>query len=277
MERLTDRASILFDTTSSTSATGDDFGTRTKQVTLVQPVTFNDNRPRKYRVNRVILSPEIPNIYSYGSFNNTQMRISINGGVAWSIVQFSNGVFTINMIQDSITNAFAQTGSLVVGGIPVIVSYNPATHFVYVTLQSTALTAGQVGVDFGFSSFYQLLGFDTPAHSKFIADGTYTAQGIPNLDSQGTSILVSMDIIQGARYKNGVFSNIVCRVPIVVAASQVEIIYPSGSTGFISDWIKSSIPSTIMTYTIDYISEKTGSPIVFLFGNATLEIEIANT
>jgi len=268
---------VILDYTATSDSSGNQKGTRGSTISLVQPLMFDDRRLRQFRVNRVILSPEIPNVYNYGGFNNTVIAISGDGGTQWSSIQMTDGIYQLSMIQDTITNAFSQLGILDPNAtnVPIVVSYNPATRQVYTSIDSTALTAGhQACVDYGITPFYQLLGYNSAINSKFIADGIYVAQLPPNLDIQGTSILVTCSVIQGARYRNGVFSNVIARVPIVQSAGQIEIVFPSGNTGFISDWVTANIPASVMNYAVDFVSELTGKSIVFLYGNATLELEL---
>jgi len=254
---------------------GTPFGIRRGNVSLVQPVQFDSNKKKEYQVVRVILSPEIPNVYSYGSFNNTQIRITNNAGISWSIVQFPNGIYTTSMIQDSITNAFLQAGWISISSSPpVIVSYNPATRLIYSMINSANLAVGtQAGIDFGYSQFYNMLGYSTPANAIFIIDGTYSAQLPPNLDTQGTTVVITCSLIQGSRYSNGQFSNIVCRIPLVTTTSQIEICWPSAATGLLSPIIECSTSNAVMNYTVDFTTES-GQSMVWLYGEVIFELDI---
>lgn len=268
---------LLQSITTKDQITGNDFGTRKNTVTLVQPIQLDPNKKTKYQIQRVILTPEIPNVYSYGSFDNTKLRISNDGGLNWTIVQFANGIYQIDMIQANIFNAMLQAGwVLSTSSPPVIVNYNPATRLVYVTLDSTLLKVGtQVGVDFGYSKFYQMLGFSSPIAASFVLDGTFSATLPPQLDVQGTYVNITCTIIQGSRYINGKFSNIIATVPITTTGSQIEIVWPSGSTGFMSPEIECTIGNNIISFEVDYLNAN-GDSLVVLYGNAILEIVISN-
>jgi hypothetical protein len=266
----------LFEYTSSLdSILGTEFGTRDGTVTMIQPVRFDDKKHREYQIQNITLSQQIPNIYSYGNFNNTTMQISNDSGVTYSTVQFSNGIYTVQMIQDTITNAFLKAGWITdITKIPIIVNYNPATSLIYVILDSANLSAGMLGVNFGSSSMWQMLGFDTAAHSEFVLDGTYSAQLPPQIDWQGSSINVSCSIVQYARSINGTFSNVVARVPIVTSSTSNEIVYPSGVTGNISmPFVAATIPSDIMSFTVQF-KTPTGLPVVWLYGGISFQIII---
>ena len=253
------------------------FGTRDGTVTMAQPVRFDDKSKKAYQIQNVTLSGEIPNIFSYGTFNNTLLRISNDGGANWTIVQFANGIYQINMIQDNITNAFLQAGWITdATKTPLIVSYNPATQLIYVILDSSQLigVGAQVGVDFGFSSMYVMLGFDSAASGLFDSDGTFGAQLPPQIDVQGTFINVAISLIQYARNVNGVFSNVVAKVPIVSGTTTNEIVFPSGSTGNINTpFIEASIPAYVMSYSVSFTTQF-GNPVVWLYGNAVVQFVI---
>lgn len=267
---------VLLDYTSKTdSLTGLPFGRRMGQVTLVQPIQLDPNKKKKYQVIRTIISPEIPNVYNYGNFNNTQIRISNNGGISWSIIQFNNGIYQIDMIQDTITNAIAQAGWLGTSTTPIIVNYNPATQYVYIILNSSGIVGTQIAVDFGYTPFYNLLGFSTTSNAIFITDGTFSAQNPPQIDQQGTTCLIVCSLIQGCRYTNGIYSNIVARIPLVQSESQIEIVWPSASTGLLSPEVECSMSSTVMNYTVD-IQTESGQSMVFLYGNFILELSVTD-
>ena len=268
----------LFEYQSTVDAlTGLAFGTRDGSVTMQQPVRFDDRFKKSYQIQNVTLSASIPNIFAYGTFDNTKLRISNNGGANWTIVQFANGIYTVSMIQDNITNAFLQAGWIAdATKTPVVVSYNPATQLVYVITDSTQLigVGVQVGVDFGFSLMYQLLGYDTVAHAMFVIDGIFGAQLPPAIDTQGTYCNVTISAIQYARSVNGVFSNVVARVPLIASGSGNEIVFPSGNGGSINTpFITASIPSYLMNFAVSF-QTLTGQPMVFLFGNASVQFII---
>lgn len=262
-------------TSTKDSIYGTDFGTRDGTVTMIQPVHFNPSKQREYQIQNITLSQEIPNIYSYGTFNNSTMQISNDGGTTWTTVQFANGIYTVNMIQDNIINAFLKAGWITDSTkTPLILNYNPATSLVYSITDSTQLISGTVGVNFGSSSMWQLLGYSSAANSKFTVDGTYSAQLPPQIDWQGSSINVICSAVQYARSINGNFSNVVAVVPIVTTSTSNEIVYPSGSTGNINTpFIGAYIPSDIMSFNIQF-QTPSGLPVVWLYGTVNFQMVI---
>lgn len=254
---------------------GLDFGTRDGTVTMVQPVQFDNKKSREYQIQNITLSQQIPNIYSYNGFNNTTLQISNNAGVSWTTVQFANGIYTVSMIQDNITNAFLQAGWIVdATKTPVILNFNPATSLVYVIVDSTQIISGQAGINFGSSSMWQLLGFSSDTASKIITDGTVSTTQPPQIDWQGSSINVVCSLMQYARSINGVFSNVIATIPIVTTSTSNEIVYPSGSTGNIAQpFVGATITDSVMSFNIQF-QTPTGKPVVFLYGGVNVQFII---
>lgn len=255
------------------NTTGNDFGTRDGQYTMIQPQELDDKKRKEYQIQSIILSPEIPNIFSYGNFDNTKVKISNDGGTTWSTVLIPNGIYTINMIQDSITDAILQAGWIVDNlHIPIVIDYNPATRLVYIQLDSSQLSVGtQIAVDFGASEIYKMFGLLNPLTSIFIVDGTFSAPKPPLIDTQGTFVNVSCNLINGARYINGVYSNVIAKVPLVASSSQIEIVFPSATTGSINTpFITANIPNIISSFNVKFETPE-GKPVVWLYGNAIVQ------
>jgi len=265
--------SIQLDYTQSKDVSGTDFGSRNNTVNMRQVVLLNPSKRHGFRVLRIMLSNQIPNIYNYGGFDTTKINISNDGGATWTAMTLKNGIYTLQMIEECITDVCNQNGWLIKASDPaLIISYNPATQIVYIKIDSTKLQVGtQFCVNFGVSKIYEMLGFNANACS-FSVDGLHSATNVPQMDSQGNYIDVFMSCIQGTRYVNGQLSNSICRLPIL-SGGENEIIYPSANTGSVTPLIKAIIPSEISTFTIRFVNAM-GRDAVFLMGNAIVEIEL---
>jgi hypothetical protein len=161
--------SVLLDFNRSTDVlTSSAFGTRNGIVTLQQPIMFDSNKKKGFRVLRCILSPEIPNVYSYNGYDSTKINISNDGGATWVTVQLKTGIYTVQMIQDSVNDVANQLGWYTKSTDPaIVISYNPATQFVYTRLDSTKLAApGQIGINYGVSQMYAMLGYTLAGRSE---------------------------------------------------------------------------------------------------------------
>lgn len=266
--------SVLLDFNQSKDPnTGLDFGIRSGVVNMRQPKYLDPNKPKAYRVLRVILSPNLPNIYSYNGFSNTTVNISNNGGTTWTTVGLKTGIYDVQMLQDSINNVANQLNWYTnASDVGIIISYNPATQLIYTKLDSTKLAAaGQLAIDYSISSIYQMLGY-TQTACTFLADGLYTATLSPAVDVQGTYVEIFVSFIQGTRWTNGQLSSAICRIPLQTNGEQ-EIIWPSSNTGMISPLVAASIPTVIQSYTVS-IKTPSGQDAIFLFGNCIIEVEV---
>lgn len=252
--------------------TNSTYGTRNASITLQQPLILNSNGQKYFRVNNITISPEIPNVYSYGNYDNTTIKLSKDGGTTWIIGKLPNGVYTITMIQDCINNICSDLGWYTsISDTPFTLSYNPATKLIYCKINSSKLlNVGQFCIDFSVSQMYKMLGYDISA-CTFITDGIHASPNEPLIDSQGTYVTLEMSCIQNTRNLNGIASNILARIPLI--SGSTEIVFPSGSTGLISPVVPALIPNYISSYDVK-IKNGNGDDCVFLYGNVIMSIEI---
>lgn len=267
--------SLLLDYNRSTDATtGLDFGTRNGSVTLRQPIYLDANKRKMFRILRVMMSPEIPNVYNNGGIDTTKINLSNDDGATWVTCLLKTGVYTIGMLNDAINNvAELQNWWKTAGDFGYELNYNPATKMVYVKLDSSKLSVGtQLAIDFGVSQVGQMLGFSA-TNDTFKTDAVHTADLVPKLDWQGQYVEVFCSIIQGVRWVNGQISSALCRIPISASAS--EIIWPSANNGMISPLIPASIPSAIQSFDFT-IKNAYGRDCIFLYGGVSIEMEIVD-
>lgn len=267
--------SIVLEYSSSKDASQNtDFGTRNGSVAMRQEFKLDPNKKKAYRIIKATISPVIPNIYNYNNVNTTLIKLSRDGGATWITCQLKAGYYNIRELSDAINNVCNQNNWWASVGNPgLTISYNPSTQFVYTSIDSTLLALGgtQFCIDYGASQFHQLLGYPSNA-CIFNTDGIHTAPNIPRIDFQGSSIYVSMSIIQGSRYVNGQLSNYICKIPLVNTSNN-EIVFPSGETGLISPMVKCSIPYSIMGFDVHFMSS-TGQEMIWSYGEVSLEVEI---
>ena len=265
---------IIQYSSSKDSQTNLDFGTRSGRVQLRQAINLDPNKGKGFRVIKVMVSGQIPNIFNYNGQDNTKINVSKDAGLTWDTIQMQNGIYTVQMLQLAIRNGLLLLGYVAnVTDASITLSYNVATQYVYVTLDSTKLLLpGQLGIDFSVSQIYQALGYTFGA-STFIVDGAFSATNPPLLDVQGNYLEIVTNICQGCRWSGSNISNVLCRVPII--ATDNEIIFPAGSTGFVSPLTRASIPSTISAYDVNILNER-GQETVFMFGGFSLELELVD-
>lgn len=256
--------------------TSSQFGTRDLNVNIRQALQLDQNKRKAYRVTKIILSAKLPNVYSYGNINNTTINVTKNGATTWDTIVIPTGIYSIgelNTLINQTCDTYGYWANNSNGGF--ILSYNPATEYVYVQIDSTQLASvGQLGIDFGVSQMYLMLGF-TLTNSQFITDSTFTATNYSQIDFQGTYVDLYVSCIQSTRLLNGNPNNSVLRLPITTVSGQNEIIFPSNNTGTVSSYIPASISSYISNYKVKWVNGR-GNPAVFMYGESYTEIELVD-
>ena len=249
-------------------------GTRDQTDNLDIPFKINPNRKHWVRLIKVILSKSIPNIYTIGTFNNTKINITKDGGSTWDTIQLVAGKYTVQSLNAAITQSMLQlTYFTNLAEPPITLAYNLSTEFAYVTLDSagSTFTGTQIGIDFTAgttSTINTNLGFISS--STFTTDATHQADAYPQMDQQGTTIDVNINIATGLKSINGSNVNTLVTVPLA-GGSDNEYIYPSG--GIVSPMIPISISSDIMAFKVSYLTS-TGATAYWLLGNTITEIEV---
>ena len=250
------------------------FGTRNgRNITLTTPLQL-DSRVRKgYRIVSFALSAVIPNVYTYQGTNTQTFRLSKDGGTSWTDCSLKVGRYSIRNIQDSINNIANQLSYYTSTSDPAfILSYNPATKFVYCSIDSTKMVGGvQFGIDFSVSNLCEMLGFQ--AQKTFITDNLFTADDIPQIDWQGTSVNINTSFISKSMNVNGKWVNTLVNIPITNESANVEIYYPSASTFSYSPLIEADVSNYISNYDINLRTNK-GKELVVIYGRFRIDIEV---
>ena len=171
------------------------------------------------------MSTRIPNIFNYGQFNNTIIRVKRNVADAWTTITFPPGIYNTTIdIQAAIT-ASVPTWYTDPYLPALAIGSNTVTDQVFITLDSSKLAPGgtQMCVDLSQSKIAYTLGF--PTASTFIADGLYTSTLVVRLDAQGTFCDVTCSLTN-ARIVNGACKKILFSVPLTLMSGLTEYMYP---------------------------------------------------
>lgn len=209
------------------------------------------------------MSTRIPNVYSYGSFNNTLIRVKRNVADAWTNINLTAGVYlTTAEITAAITGAIASwyTNPL----LPALdINANTVTDQVYITLDSSRLAGGgtQMCVDLSQSQIAYTLGF--PAASTYIADGLYTSTNIVHMDIQGTYCDVVCSLTN-ARMVNGQSRKILFSVPLTSMSGLTEFMYPVNGNNV--PLIQYTGSNYICNYTMEFKTQN-NTPMVWMSGS----------
>jgi hypothetical protein len=249
-------------------------GTRDSTYNLNIPIRINPNKRHYIRLIKTAVSTGIPNIYTSGTFDNAKLSVTKDGGANWDLITLTEGTYTISYLDAAIKQAMLQLGYYTTTSEPPIyLAYNLATSYVYVTLDSTGatFTGTQIGIDFsyaGASTLWDNLGFETP--KLFTADGTNQANNYAQIDQQGSTIDVQINLATGIKSINGLNTDTIATIPLTRASGN-EYVYPFD--GIITPEIPVSITQDVTSFTVKYLTTS-GTSMYWSFGNTYTEVEV---
>lgn len=235
---------------------------------------FANNQSLLTRVVKAQLTKELPNIYSYGSFNNTRVDVT-NNGTSWDTVQLTAGIYTVEQLTAAINTALGAAGpgwwtSDTDPGFSI--KYNLSTKFVYTEIDSTKLGVGtQLGIRYDVSDMYSTLGY-TLASQPLITDGVHSATEYAQLDSQGTLVDVTSNLQLTSRRIGGKNVNTICSIALTSGSEyEDELFYPHGNSP--TPYLQVVNPGRLTGISIQTTNGR-GRPLVALYGNFYIEIEV---
>lgn len=195
------------------------------KIVLQDALRLNSQKRTYIKPISAQISTRIPNIFSYGAFNNTIIRVKRNVADAWTVITLTPGVYlTVSEIGAAVTAA-TSTWHTNPASPAIRIDANTVTDKVFIILDSSKLAAGgtQACIDLSQSQIAFTLGF--PAATSYIADGTYTSSQVVRMDTQGTKVDIVCSLTT-SRVINGVTKKILFSVPMVAMTGYTEYLYP---------------------------------------------------
>lgn len=251
--------------------TQDVSGFRGNSVSLVGGINPNPTKKNFIKLSKVVITKNIPNIYNFGTFNNTTIYITKDNWTTTDTINLTEGLYSIYELNLAIQTAMDTLGYFTAGSTSgFYLGANSAVNRTYIQLDSTNLAvAGQLGIDFSPSQIWYLLGFDTVR--IFNTDGTHQADADPHVEGpSGTIIDVVTNLTQNTKYLNGQTKNIICSVPLSnLSSSKNEYVYPSD--GVETPILPLDQLNNINTFTVDYTNSD-GEPVYFGQGTVLTEV-----
>lgn len=242
-----------------------DVGTLDGSVALQQALNLQGNKRVEIKPISCQMSSRIPNIFSYGNFNNRIIRVKRDLFDPWTIITLTPGIYkTVSEIEAAITDVIS-TWMTDPYDSAIQLNANTVTDQVYVILDSSKLALGghQACIDFSQSQIYNTLGFPLSA-CTFIADGLYTSSNVVRMDQQGTYCDVVMSLCN-TRVVNGVPKKVLFSVPLVLMSNTLtEYLYPP--FGSETETISYSGSSFINSYVVEFKTQN-NIPMVWLAGS----------
>jgi len=246
-----------------------DPGIRDGTVLIKNPIRITAKRSG-IQLMKVAVSRQIPNIYNYGGFNNTQFRISKDDGVNYSTFNIPEGIYSVLYLKQFIVGATNSLNYWIDPNVPGFnLSYNNATQLIYVEIDSTKLQIpSQFRIDFSVSDLWDTLGFSL--NPIIIIDGISIADKNPKIDAQGSYISVELNsVCDYLRVSpDGTNSRILCVIPIESNTTN-EILYLQQ----FQQIILCTLSQTISQFSIRFLNGY-GRPLYLLTGNVLVEFSI---
>ena len=241
-------------------------------IYLDNPLSLNGNTPLYLKLIKFSISSYIPNVYNYGGVNNALVRCSKDNGVTWDVIQLSDGVYTIPLINSAIQSAIS-TYWTDPSDPGFFLRYNTATYQTYISIDSSKLAVpSQFCIDFNYnnSRMYELLGFITV--KSFNTDGNHIASDFAKIDWFGNNISVQLNGFGPISILNGKSSLEICNVPLSTAQVTNEYVYPL--SGLVSPWIIINSLTNLAQYSVKFVGEQNGQVLV-LQGSVNLIFELS--
>lgn len=258
--------------TSSVSSLGGLDGTNK----FTTPLKFSPNTKKYIRLIECSIPTTIPNIINTTSLNNGKFAVSKNADDAtptWTTCQIDTGVYSMRSLFLAISDILLNLGYYTDENDPPFdLSYNTATGYAYLIIDSTKLTSGtQLGFDFSLSSslMYDLLGFSTGA-TTYITDGTFTGSVFPKMNYQGESCSVRLTNFGNVSILNGSPINELCNIPLSITNSTT---YSYPSNGIQTPKIYIDCPDSISEFDVLFKTSN-NSQMLFYDGKCKVFFEI---
>jgi hypothetical protein len=235
-------------------------------VRFAQSMQLSSSTKKKLQLKSGVLSSEIPNVFSYGSFNNGLVKMSRNAGV-WTSIQLPNGIYSVSDIMQCINNTISSWYTSSADPAFQLIN-NASVSSNYIILDSTKLAVGgtQIGVDFSASSIYTLLGFVTT--KSFITNGTHTASDRCVLDVFGNTCSIGVNGLGSISIVNSSISNVLATIDLSNATGNL---YKISSDETIA--VNITPPNEIAEYSITFTGSR-GNQMVWLEGELSLTFEL---
>lgn len=238
-------------------------GTLDGEINLNTAIDINPNKPHTLKVVRAAITSNIPNVYNYGTRNYGYIVVSNDAGLTPVAIQLSDGVYSVDAIQQAIIDVTAAwwTSTSDPG---IVIRANTVTGYCYIILDSSKLSGGGVDlltIDFkatdgsgNVSKMCELLGYS--ATTDFSADGTYSGDVYPQLDLWGNKVHIKISGFGPLGIYNQLSSEIACTIPLTTDSVLNEYTFP-GESGQAPWEVPIRVPGDkLVNYKVTFIGDR---------------------
>lgn len=231
------------------------------------------------------LSSYIPNVFEYGSFHNNRLRISRDGGVSYTTIDYGYGNFTIANINEAISNYLLTSGwdKTTRTRASITIGVNSTNNLAYLILDSTQLDVGgtQAAIDFTNNDGSKIDEWLGLLAGPYIADNVYNATGSGRVNYWGDNIIARTNLSLDSQLdanavgnRNSKFSNILYSIPFPLSSARGVIIFPSYQTTN-NNQDKVLFTREINTFSLQFSGDRDTSSSILFFGDAQVSITLA--
>jgi hypothetical protein len=236
-------------------------------VRLDQSLKFNNNQTKKtFKVIDGYISSAIPNVYKYGTWDNTVIHVSNDAFVADDqTITLEAGIYSANDIANAINASVSSLYSYIDTTDPPLQIYtNEVVSKCYLVIDSTKMSSGQFAIDLGQSDIATTLGFS--ATTLFDTNGTHEGDVLAQFDTIGNLLNVKIEGIGNTSITNSSSTNDIAVVDLTQTTSNVYRI----STSFSNNEFTIEPPREIASYKLTFTGSRSDRQVVWKEGEVDI-------
>lgn len=237
-----------------------------KVVQFDTPLRFMPNKEQTMQLIYGQITGVLPNVFSYGTWNNTVVRVSQDNGTSWSEITLRPGNYQVGDVSYAINETISDWYTN--PDIPAFkLESNVAEEKCYITIDSTKLkVAGQFCIDFSYSDIWKTLGFETV--KSFNTDGQFAGSHIPDLDHFGYFMDINIDGFGDLSISNSSVSNSIAICPLTSSTGSYEINRQMTTASTLNTL------NEVRSYTIKFVGARENRQIIFAECDLVLVFEL---
>ena len=229
-------------------------------------IILNKNNSWGVRVEKIIMSATIPNIFTHtekGITTNTKLFRVSNDNITYTTVELDEGNYSISQINNAIQNIIS-SWMIDSSDSAFFIGINTALNKVYIVIDSTKLSVGtQFCIDFSISDIWRVFGIGESQSKIFTTDGSFGFEGNPRLNFFGDAAFIILQGVGLTSYYNGVLSRTLESLEFVgsdvnkwIFINQSQHYYPVSLPPYFKEFsveVKSIYGNDIVTFGNGYI------------------------
>jgi len=230
-------------------------------IRLPQSIQWRSPKSRKtIQLVNANISTRIPNIYNSNGFNNGFLSVSDDAFTTQTDIQLENGVYEVADIQSAINRTVSSWQTDIYNDPAFRLEINDVVGKVYMIIDSTKMVDPAKTFQIEFSdALATTLGF---TQTLFVADGTYSAPNLAQLDTFGNFMNIEINGFGSISIINNQSTNVIASVDLT--KTNGGNLYSITKNETVE--IDINPPSQITTYEVKFTGSRLNRQIVLLEG-----------